>query len=322
MTTRSINESGFGRRWARGGSVVFALGMGVCLFAGCSVKKMAVNKLGNALAESGTTFASDDDPELVKAAVPFALKLMESLLAESPKHQGLLFASSSGFTQYAYAFVQLEADELEERDHAAAQAMRERARRLYLRARDYGLRGLEARHRGFGEELRVNPRRALSRTRKADVPQLYWTAASWAGAISILKDDPDLIADLPLVEGLMDRALALEPDFDHGAIHTFLISYESSRQGAEAGAEARARAHFARAMELGNGQQAGPLVALAEVVSVQKQDVAEFRSLLKQALAVDADARPEWRLVNRVMQRRAAWLLARTDELFLLPPGD
>jgi len=29
---------------------------------------------------SGTTYASDDDPELIEAALPFSLKLMESVL--------------------------------------------------------------------------------------------------------------------------------------------------------------------------------------------------------------------------------------------------
>src|SRR3954453_18854429 len=84
--------------------------------SGCSFKRFAVNQVGNALAGGGTTFASDDDPELVKAAVPFSLKLMESLLAESPRHEGLLFATASGFTQYSYAFVQQDADEMEGKD--------------------------------------------------------------------------------------------------------------------------------------------------------------------------------------------------------------
>src|SRR5499427_10412553 len=88
--------------------------------SGCSIKKMAVNKVGDALAGGGTTFASDDDPELVKAAAPFSLKLMESLLDENPHHKALLFATTSGFTQYAYAFVQQDADELEAKDVAAA----------------------------------------------------------------------------------------------------------------------------------------------------------------------------------------------------------
>ncbi len=70
-------------------------------------------------------------------------------------------------------------------------------------------------------------------------------------------------------------------------------------------------------MDLTGGQQAAPLVALAEAVCVQKQDLKEFESLLKRALAIDPDARPQWRLLNLVMQRRAKWLLARTDQLFL-----
>jgi len=88
--------------------------------SGCSFRRMAVNQVGNALAGSGATFASDDDPELIKAAVPFGLKLMESLLSESPRHEGLLLATASGFTEYSYAFVQEDADELEDKDFTAA----------------------------------------------------------------------------------------------------------------------------------------------------------------------------------------------------------
>src|SRR6266478_8267217 len=83
---------------------------------GCSIKRFAVNQVGNALAGGGTTFSSEDDPELVKAAVPFSLKLVETLLAESPRHKGLLLAAASGFTQYSYAFVEEEADEIEAKD--------------------------------------------------------------------------------------------------------------------------------------------------------------------------------------------------------------
>lgn len=282
----------------------------------CGVKKIAVNKIGDALAKGGSTFASDDDPELVREAVPFSLKLMESLLAESPRHRGLLLAASRGFTQYAYGFVQEEADEMEDKDLAASNLMRGRARRLYLRARDYGLRGLEVRHRGFEKAFRENPTGAMRRATARDVPFLYWTAASWGAAISVSKDNPELIADQPIVEALIDRAFELTPDFDRGAIHAFLISYESARQGARGDPSARSRKHFDRALELSRGEFAGPYVALAETVSVQKQDRAEFRSLLERALAIDPDRKPESRLENLVMQRRARWLLARTDQLF------
>ena len=291
---------------------------------GCSVKRMAVNKVGDALAGSGTTFASDDDPELVKAALPFSLKLMESLLNESPRHQGLLLAACSGFTEYAYAFVQEDADETEDKDLAAAEEMRGRARRLYLRAHNYGLRGLEVRHKGFEKALRANAKTAVTVATAKDVPLLYWTALSWAAAISLSKDNPDLIAEMPLVEAMMDRALALDEAFDYGAIHAYFITYEMSRPGGTGDPAARSRQHFERALALSGGQQAGPMVSFAEAVCVQKQDLKEFESLLHQALAINPDAKPEWRLANLVMQRRAKWLLSRTDQLFLRtgPPAE
>ena len=49
---------------------------------------------------------------------------------------------------------------------------------------------------------------------------------------------------------------------------------------------------------------------------MQKQQRHEFDQRLKQALAIDVDEKPEWRLTNLVMQRRAQWLLSREEELF------
>jgi len=285
--------------------------------SGCSVKHKDLTKVRDVVAGSGTTFASDEDPELVKAAVPFSLKLMESLLNENPRHEGLLLASATGFTQYGYAFVQEDADEMEDKDLAAAEEMRGRARRLYLRARNYGLRGLEVRHKGFEKALRANAKTAVSAANAKDVPLLYWTAISWAAAISLSKDNPDLIAELPCVEAMMNRALALNEAFDYGAIHVYFITYEMSRSGGTGDPATRSRQHFERALALSGGQQAGPMVSFAEAVCVQKQDLKEFETLLHQALAINPDLKPEWRLANLVMQRRAKWLLSRTDQLFL-----
>lgn len=293
------------------------------ILSGCSIKKIAVNKLGDALASNSTTFSSDDDPDLIASAAPFSLKLMESLLAESPKHRGLLLAASSGFTEYAYLAVQEPADEAESHDIASTTALRKRARLLYLRARDYGLRGLETRHPEFSSALRADPKAAVQRCDKRDVAFLYWTAAAWGSAISVAKESPDLIADQTIVEALIDRAAALDPDFSDGAIQQFLVTYEPARPGGGKGYEARSKPHFDRAIEITHGQSAGPYVSFAESISVASQNRAQFESMLHQALAVDPDTRPEWRLANLVMQRRARWLLSREDDLFLDPaPAD
>src|SRR5262249_16943716 len=150
-----------------------------------------------------------------------------------------------GFTQYTYAFLQQEANELEDRDLDVANALYGRARLLYLRARDYALRGLEVKHRGFEKALRQSPVAAVKTiVSRKEAPLLYWTAASWGAAISISKDNPDLIADQPIVEALIDRALQLDEKFDYGAIHGFLISYEQARQSSDGDAVARSRRHL------------------------------------------------------------------------------
>ena len=133
------------------------------LVTGCSIRGMAVSAVADGLSGTGDTFASDDDPELVRDAVPFALKTYEALLAERPEHRGLLLASARGFTQYAWAFVETDALLLEGEDRAAARSERIRARNLYLRARDYGLRALELERPGTGEALHRDPRDAADR---------------------------------------------------------------------------------------------------------------------------------------------------------------
>lgn len=281
------------------------------LAAGCSVRQMAASAAGDALAGGGDAYASDDDIELVGAASPFGLKTVESLLGTVPEHRGLLLAATRGFTQYSYVWVQMPAEESEERDVRAAYAQYARARKLYLRARDYGLRGLDV----SMAAMRADPVAALARTTREDVPLLYWTALAWGGAIALSKDDPATIAGLPAVDALIQRAAALDIDWDAGALRNFLIGYELSRPNAAPDALARARRHFERAVELSGGQQAGPYVALAESVAVAQRDRRQFEDLLRHALAVDADRRPEWRLANLVMQRRARWLLLRADQL-------
>ena len=284
---------------------------------GCTTRRLAASALADALAQGGDTYARDGDPELVREAIPSGLKLMEGLLDEVPRHAGLLTAAAAGFTQYAYAFVQQEADETEARDLARARALRARARDLYLRAQGYGMRSLEVAHPGFAARLAANPADAVRQLTRADVPAVYWTAAAWAGAIALTKDRPALVARLPEVEAMMDRALALDEGFRGGALPTFMIAYEMSRPGGTGEPTERARRSFARAVELSGGRDAAPFVALAESVAVPRQDLRSFEDLLQHALAIDPDATPDLRLANLIQQRRARWLLGHKAELFL-----
>jgi predicted anti-sigma-YlaC factor YlaD len=312
-----IGKAREGRKPLRICAVLFLLPLAAAGF-GCSVRRFAVNRVGDALSSGGSTFESDDDPDLVGAALPFSLKLVESLLAESAKHRGLLLTAASGFSEYSYAFVEQLADE--EDSLEKAEALRARARRLYLRAYRYGMRGLEASHPGFGAALQANSSAALARTRRKDIPLLYWTAASHGLAISVSKDDPEMLAQLPLVEAMIQRVAELDEAWNSGAVPEFLMSIENSRVGAKPeDTRAKMRTYFERAVELSKGRRASPYVSYAEKACVAEQDRAQFKALLEKALAIDTDRYPELRLANLIAQRRARRLLARIDELFLEP---
>jgi TRAP transporter TatT component family protein len=303
-------KGGAGRRTAA------VVSLGLFLSACASIQKMAVNKLGDYLASGNSVYESDDDPDLVGDALPFGLKLMESLLQTSPEHPGLLLAACKGFTVYSYAYVDSEAERAEATDLDAARALRARARRLHLRAWTYGERGLAVAAKSTPGALVADPKTALAKLKTKDVPLLYWGAASLGLAISDSRGEAEMIARLPLVETLLARARALDPDWGEGSLDEFDIVLAGTRAGAPLD-EKRLREDYERALRLSNGQRASLYVGYAESSAVKRQDAAAFRDLMDRALAIDPDAHASIRLANLVAQRRARWLLDHVDDLFL-----
>jgi predicted anti-sigma-YlaC factor YlaD len=289
----------------------------LAVLPGCAViKHKAVGMVAGTLASSGDVFTRDDDPELVGQAIPFGLKLYESLLDSAPKNKDLLIATCSNFTQYGVAYLETDALVLgEAKHHDEVAHLNDRALKLYLRARGYCLRAMEVRFPGIGPSLLKDPAPALAKAQKADVPLLYWTAAAWGSAIALALDKPDISIDLPTVRALADRAIALDETWSKGALHEMLISLDSLPEGL-GGSPDRARAHFTRAVELQRGLSPGPYVALALGIAVPAQDRAGFESLLRQALEIDPAKDPSTQLVTLVQQRRARALLDQIDARF------
>jgi predicted anti-sigma-YlaC factor YlaD len=227
-----------------------------------------------------------------------------------PDNAKLSESVASGFTQYAYAFVSFEAERIEGKNAKAAQDLRERAARLYLRAHRHAMAALELGQPDF--------RVALESSNPADWPQLkpaqvglaYWAAASWGGYISLSKDQPDTVADLPLAVRLAELAYAKDAGFGNGALASLMGAFESARAG---GSSAQALKYFDQAIALGQSRSAGPLVAKAEGIALPQSDRAAFEALLREALAV-ASNHPD--MQNTVMRERALWLLSNADDLF------
>ncbi|MFP4114479.1 MAG: TRAP transporter TatT component family protein [Spirochaetota bacterium] len=302
-------------------AVVLVLSLGAC-----SINQIAVNVLADTLAggEGGgaSVFTTDEDPELVGEALPFALKLYETILAESPDHERLLLATGSGFVSYANAFVATPASMLSYEEWQRQERMQARAKQLYLRGRGYVVHALDVRYPGFEAALFADDTEAvvpfLEQMTEDDVPFLYWTGAAWVAAFSLDAFDLDLAFSVGRAEALMLRALELDDDYSDGAVHSFFIQYYAGLPESMGGDKEKAEYHYRRALEIADGRLAGPYLAYAESVVIARQDVDLFVELMEKVLAVDADEYPPARLINTLNQRKARWYLDHIEEFFLL----
>jgi hypothetical protein len=261
------------------------------VLSACSPRQLIIDGVASELASQGT--APEDDLELAREASAFYLKLSESLLRSSPGNLRLAEAVTAGFTQYAFAFVAFEAEQVESRDTRKAKALRERAARLYARAQRHGMAALE---RSMPAGLQVG--------------LAYWTAAAWGSWIALSKHDPEIVAQLPQVIHLAHLAWQANPDWGQGALASLMGSLELARPG---GSRAEALRYFDRAIVLAGEQLAGPWVTKAEAIALAAGDRESFEQLLQRAITI-ATRTPN--LQNEAMLARARWLLASADELF------
>lgn len=283
----------------------------------CSINKMAINAVSNALTGEGSSdvFTGDTDPQLVGDALPFAIKMYESLLAENPNHQGLLLTTGSLFIMYANIYVQGPADMLppeawEERDKAM-----ERAKKLYVRGTDILYSALEKKYPGFGA-ARVQDgslEKILKKCKKDDTGLLYWTVAGGLSAYSANVFDFDLGARIPELSAMIKRAYELDPDFGGATLDSFFVLFYASLPEVLGGNRKLAEDHFEKALKKNNGNSAGLYVSYAQSLCVPTQDYDgdydAFKDNLEKALAVDVDADPAMRLENIINQRKARFLL-------------
>ena len=278
------------------------------LLSGCAVRPFMVDQTAQAL--SGQSMSGEDDLQLAREASAFYLKFSESVLKETPGHLKLAESVSAGFTQYAYAFVAFDAEKIDAQSPKVAAQMRERAGRMYARAHRHAMMALELSQPGFAVALRQSDPKNQPRLTQSQLPLAYWASASLGGLISMSKDDPDVVADLPLSMRLAELAWQVDPTYGQGALASLMGTLEGAKVG---GSRQKAQAYYDQAIHLGKGLEAGPFVAKAEGVALPAEDRKQFEQLLNQAIGISQQHRS---LQNEVMRERAQWLLSSVDDLF------
>jgi hypothetical protein len=247
----------------------------------------------------------ESDLTLAEQSIPANLTLLEALYRSKDKdddHLALLLTQA--YTGYALGFV-------EDKDP-------ERAKALYIRARDYGLSVLRknkqfsAAFDGSPEEFRMG----VSTFAKDDVPLIFWTANAWGNLIKLGLADPAVISELYKVNSLMEFVLRNDESFYYGSAHLYFGTMLATVPKNLGGKPDSAKTHFDRCLDIGERKFLLPFVFLAQSYAVQVQDKSLFESSLKTVEDASIDILPEQRLVNAIAKQKAKALLAKESDLF------
>lgn len=266
---------------------------------------------------SSTVFSGEEDPDLMGEALPFTIKMLEVLIESSPENTDLKATTAQAMLGYGKAWLEYEANLVEDDNFEKAEKLRFRAKRLYFRAKELGIKGIEQKYPRFFSLLQINQKATLSNIKKDDVALIANTGLAWILWISRSTQSPEALADIPTAVLLIKRALELSPDYEHGQLHEFFIQYYAE-QGLESSENrSKIKDHWEALQKISAGHLCSPYLTWAQTISVKSQNRKEFDEMLSSALGIDADHFPEVRLSNNLCQREAKLLKKRADDLFL-----
>lgn len=273
------------------------------LFSGC-LQQIAMNSLGGIMDLGFEVINEEQDLDIAEKSIASNLKLLETILRSDQDNQHYLQLACQGYASYALGFAE---------DDSA-----DRAKFLYLRARDFGMRSLNRNSRFAtavtqgGDELRV----ALNTFSRNDLPIIFWTATAWGSYASLSLTDPAALADLPKVEIMMRYVVEKDPAYFYGGAHFFLGTLYGSRPTLLGGNPDSSRAHFDACLKIGQRQFLMPFVYYARSYAVQTQNQELFDQYLTFVDTTSIDVLPSARLSNAIAKRKAKLLRERTSELF------
>ncbi|NND65089.1 MAG: hypothetical protein HKM24_03895, partial [Gammaproteobacteria bacterium] len=267
------------------------------LFA-CS--SILTNAVDNISANLTTAVLNQDDPELVRDAVPAYLILLDGFVEGSPDSPSMLSSASSLYAAYGSVFV----DDIE------------RSKKLSNRAREYGQRAMcsSIPSSCHWQELDYEQfEDALNSVKERHITAFYSYTISWLAWIRAHSDDWNALADLPKVEAALAHMASLPGDVESVNTHLYLGILNSLRPPALGGKPEVAQDHFEKAVALSSGNDLSVKVEYARGYARMMYDQELHDRLLNEVIAAPTKA-PGLTLLNTIAKEQAQALLDSGSE--------
>lgn len=270
----------------------------------CSINTFVIRQTGAILDYGVIALYEETDLKLAEQALASDIKLLEGMIIGDPENDHLLLLTTQALSGYALGFA-------EDED-------RERAKVLYLRAKEYGLRVLRMdddfanADSGTIEEFSG----AVKELDEEYLPALFWTAFTWAGWINLSLDNPRALIELAKVQALMQRVKDIDETYFFGSAELFFGSVWGMKPRMLGGDPEKAKACFERNLEITEKKFLLTYIYYARFYAAKTLNEELFDELLAVVETTPADVLPGYQLLNMIAKKKANFLKQQKDELF------
>ena len=258
----------------------------------------------------------EHQPEFAEKYYENKIRSIGEIIKKEPENFDLLKEGVEEFTMYAFGFLMEKADRAIINNYSTGVRLQEMAHQYFVDAIDFGERGINLKYNDYQKWITGEIGNIGLEPVNIDIALFYWTAAAYGGAVSSSQGDPEWVIKLPRVGLLLNEVMKKDSLWNNGAALVAMITYTMNNPEIAGESEKLARQYFDTAVNVSNGMDLGPYIAIAESVSKLNQNRNEFIQLLNQALDIDINSNPDLRLANIISRKRAEWLLANVDEFF------
>ena len=258
----------------------------------------------------------EHQPEFAEKYYEKKIRSIGENIKKEPENFNLLKKGVEGFTMYAFGFLMEKADRAIINNYSTGVGLQEMSHQYFVDAIDFGERGINLKYNDYQKWITGEIGNIGLEPVDIDIALFYWTAAAYGGAVSSSQGDPEWVIKLPRVGLLLNEVIEKDSLWNNGAALVAMITYTMNNPEIAGESEKLARQYFDTAVNVSNGMDLGPYIAIAESVSKLNQNRNEFIQLLNQALDIDINSNPDLRLANIISRNRAEWLLANVDEFF------
>jgi len=276
----------------------------IIIHSGCSpFIKLGLKSATPVLNDLISAAYKHNDPELIRDAIPGSLLILDGLIEADPENYDLLVLASQGYSGYSMAFVE--------------DVNPQRAKKLYLRGRDYGLRAMRLNKKFRRSMDRNEPfEKSLQYLGNASIPAMFWTVSNWAAYINLARRETDALFDIPKVTALMERIMELKPDYFYGGVYLLYALYYASQPALTGGGLDKAKEKFEMAFKVSENKFLLAHVMFARYYAVPLQDEKLFESELNFVLKTPSDVLPDAIFMNEVAKIKAKNILEKKKDLF------